>query len=136
MNISVDPDPVNQGNVEFVNAEYQTDAFPLPLFFRVGIGGYLLNTKTISAMFAIDAIHPNDNYEYLNLGGELIFYKAIYLRAGYPSLGKKDSIEGLTIGAGLDYHLFRTSNIIKLEYSTADYGPLGMIQRISVGYKF
>ena len=32
--ISVDPDQDNQGNVEFVNAVYETEYFPLPLFWR------------------------------------------------------------------------------------------------------
>jgi hypothetical protein len=136
MNISVDPDPYNQGNVEFVNAEYQTDAFPLPLFFRVGIGGYLVKTSSVNAMFSVDAVHPNDNYEYLNLGVEMVFNKSIYLRAGYPSLGKGGSIEGPTFGVGIDYQVFRSSAFFKLEYSTADFGPLGIIQRLSVGYQF
>ena len=136
MNISVDPDPANQGNVEFVNAEYQTDAFPLPLFFRVGIGGHLINTPFLQALFAIDAVHPNDNYEYVNLGIEAAFNNMVYLRAGYPSLFKDDAIEGATFGAGLNYRVFRTSTFLKLEYSTADFGPLGMLQRLSVGYRF
>ena len=136
MNISVDPDPGNQGNVEFVNAEYQTDAFPLPLFFRVGIGGYLINTSLIKTIFAIDAIHPNDNYEYLNLGLEASYNELVYIRAGYPSLGKDDSIEGPTFGTGIHYRIPRTSTTLKLEYSIADFGPLGMIQRLSIGYSF
>ena len=136
MNISVDPDPGNQGNVEFVNAKYQTDAFPLPLFFRVGIGGYLINTPLLQAVFAIDAIHPNDNYEYLNLGLEAAYNELVFIRAGYPSFGKDDSIEGPTFGTGLHYRIPRTSTILKLEYSIADFGPLGMIQRLSIGYHF
>ena len=62
MNLSVDPDPNNQGNIEFVNAQYETDAFPLPLLFRVGIGGNIINKEKLNVLFAIDAVHPNDNY--------------------------------------------------------------------------
>ncbi len=136
MNISVDPDPNNQGNVEFVNAEYQTDSYPLPLFFRVGIGGYLIKTKNISTMFAVDAVHPNDNFEYLNFGFEAGFNDLVFVRAGYPSYGKEDSIEGPTFGAGLNYRVFRTSTTLNIEYSAADFGPLGVIKRISLGYNF
>ena len=136
LNISIDPDPNNQGNVEFVNAEYQTDSYPLPLFFRVGIGGYLIKTKNISTLFAIDAVHPNDNFEYLNFGFEAGFNDLVFVRAGYPSYGKDDSIEGPTFGAGLNYRVFRTSTTLKIEYSTADFGPLGVIKRISLGYNF
>ncbi len=136
LNISVDPDPNNQGNVEFVNAEYQTDSYPLPLFFRVGVGGYLIKTKSISTLFAIDAVHPNDNFEYLNFGFETGFNDLVYVRAGYPSYGKEDSIEGPTFGAGINYQVFRTSTTLKIEYSAADFGPLGVIKRISLGYNF
>ena len=62
MNISVDPDPNNQGNIEFVNAQYETDAFPLPLLFRVGLGGYIIDQEKFDVLFAFDAVHPNDNY--------------------------------------------------------------------------
>ena len=41
--ISVDPDQDNEGNVEFVNAVYETEYFPLPLIFRVGLSGELLS---------------------------------------------------------------------------------------------
>lgn len=136
LNISVDPDPNNQGNVEFVNAEYQTDSYPLPLFFRVGIGGYLIKTKNISTLFAVDAVHPNDNFEYLNFGFEAGFNDLVFVRAGYPSYGKEDSIEGPTFGAGLNYRVFRTATTLKIEYSAADFGPLGVIKRISLGYNF
>ena len=38
--ISIDPDQDNEGNVEFVNAVYETDYFPLPLIFVLA---YLVN---------------------------------------------------------------------------------------------
>ena len=58
MNLSVDPDPTNQGNIEFVNAQYETDAFPLPLLFRVGPGGYLVKKENLDVLLAFDAVHP------------------------------------------------------------------------------
>ena len=46
--ISVDPDQDNEGNVEFVNAVYETDYFPLPLIFRVGLSGELIQKELIT----------------------------------------------------------------------------------------
>ena len=69
-------------------------------------------------LFAIDAVHPNDNYEYVNLGLELAFKNMVYLRLGYPSFLKEDSIQGGTFGAGINYKILRTSTYLKLEYST------------------
>ena len=136
MNLSVDPDPNNQGNVEFVNAQYETDAFPLPLLFRVGIGGHIINKERLSVLFAIDAVHPNDNYEYLNLGLETNINKMFSVRAGYPGIGKKDAIEGLSIGFGVKYPIMRTSNVLVVDYTSADFGPLGMVQRVSIGFNY
>ena len=136
MNLSVDPDPNNQGNVEFVNAQYETDAFPLPLLFRVGIGGHIINKERLSVLFAIDAVHPNDNYEYLNLGLETNINKMFSVRAGYPGIGKKDAIEGLSVGFGVKYPIMKTSNVLVVDYTSADFGPLGMVQRVSIGFNY
>ena len=136
MNLSVDPDPNNQGNIEFVNAQYETDAFPLPLLFRVGIGGNIINKEKLSVLFAIDAVHPNDNYEYLNLGLETNINNMFSIRAGYPGIGKKDAIEGLSLGFGVKYPIMKTSNVLVVDYTSADFGPLGIVQRVSIGFNY
>ena len=136
MNLSVDPDPNNQGNIEFVNAQYETDVFPLPLLFRVGLGGHIINKERLSVLFAIDAVHPNDNYEYLNLGLETNINNMFSIRAGYPGIGKKDAIEGLSVGVGIKYPIMKTSNTLVIEYTSADFGPLGMVQRVSLGFNY
>jgi len=134
--ISIDPDPSNQGNVEFVNANYETEYFPIPLFFRVGISGEIINTESLKLVYGLDALHPNDNSEYMNLGMELSFKNLLFLRLGYPSLLKNESIEGPTFGFGLNYNILRTSNQLKIDYSVADFGHLGNIQRLSLGFNF
>jgi hypothetical protein len=87
-------------------------------------------------MSGLDALHPNDNSEYVNLGVEATLNNFVSLRAGYPSLFKDDSIEGPTFGAGLNYRIWRTSTILKIDYSIADFGPLGSVERLSVGFNF
>jgi len=134
--ISVDPDPVNQGNVEFINANLETESFPIPLYFRVGLSGELINSSNLKLTYGIDALHPNDNSEYVNLGMEAIFSDFVSVRAGYPSLYKEESIEGPTFGAGLNYRIWRTATMIKIDHSVADYGPLGAVQRLSIGFNF
>ena len=134
--ISVDPDPVNQGNVEFINANLETESFPIPLYFRVGLSGELINSSNLKLTYGIDALHPNDNSEYLNLGMEAVFSDLVSVRAGYPSLFKEESIEGPTFGAGLNYRIWQTATMIKIDYSVADYGPLGAVKRLSIGFNF
>jgi len=134
--VSIDPDLVNQGNVEFVNANLETDSFPIPLYFRVGISGEAVNTSIFRLTYGIDALHPNDNSEYMNLGMEAVFNNIISIRAGYPSLFKEESIEGPTFGIGVSYRIWKTATVLNVDYSFADYGPLGEINRISMGLNF
>ena len=136
MNLSVDPDPINQGNIEFVNAQYETDAFPLPLLFRVGLGGYIIEKEKLNVLFAFDAVHPNDNYEYINIGVETNINNMFSLRAGYPGIGKKDAIEGLSFGIGVKYPIMNSSNNLTVDYTSADFGPLGIVQRVSLGFNY
>ena len=136
MNISVDPDPNNQGNIEFVNAQYETDAFPLPLLFRVGLGGYIIDQEKLDVLFAFDAVHPNDNYEYINIGIETNVNNMFSIRAGYPGIGKKDAIEGLSFGVGVKYPIMNSNNKLSVDYTSSDFGPLGIVQRVSLGFNY
>jgi hypothetical protein len=58
------------------------------------------------------------------------------LRGGIPSFYKMDSIEGPTFGAGLNYHMTRTATLLKIDYSFSSYGPLGDVERLSIGFNF
>ncbi|MDP6201966.1 MAG: PorV/PorQ family protein [Candidatus Marinimicrobia bacterium] len=134
--ISVDPDPGNEGNVEFINANLETESFPIPLFLRVGISGEFINSNSLKLTYGFDALHPNDNSEYVNMGMEAVFNNLVSVRTGIPSLFKEESIEGPTFGVGLDYRIWRTATILKLDYSISDFGPLGSVERLSIGFNF
>lgn len=134
--ISVDPDLQNEGNVKFVNADYETDGFPLPLMFRVGLSGEVISTNSLRLSFGLDAIHPNDNTEALNVGVEATIGEMFFLRTGYSTLFREDSEEGLTLGGGIHYRLWRSSTLFMIDYSYSDVGRLEGVQRIAVGFKF
>jgi hypothetical protein len=131
--LSVDPDLINQGNVEFVNALYETDAFPLPLIFRVGLSGELVRTKALRLSYAIDALHPNDNTEAVNTGFELAVGETFFLRGGHANLFRENAEEGLTLGGGLHYRLWGTQAILRIDYSYVDFGRLKYVNRVSIG---
>jgi len=133
---SNDPDLNNQGNVEFVNALYETEAFPLPLLFRVGIAGELYKSGKLRFSFGIDALHPNDNSESVNGGAELAFSETFFLRGGYSTLFRKESEESLTGGGGLYYRLWGGATVLKIDYTYGDFGLLENVQRFSLGVKF
>ena len=134
--ISIDPDQDNEGNVEFVNAVYETEYFPLPLIFRVGLSGELIQKEFITLTYGIDAIHPNDNSEYVNIGVELNYSDKFFLRGGIPSLFKEDQIEGPSFGVGLNYPINRMSTLLRIDYSLSDFGPLDEVQRLNLSFNF
>ncbi len=133
---SSDPDPINSGTVTFVNSEYQTDDYPLPLVFRVGLSGELFENQKVRLTWAADALHPNDNLESVNLGAELGLAETVFLRAGWSSLFLPDTEEGLTLGAGLNYRIGGSQSILKVNYSYSDHGRLKSVQRFSLGLAF
>jgi len=67
----------------------------------------VLNNEEHRVTLAADALHPNDNNESLNVGGEYMFNNLIAFRVGYKSLFLDNSEEGLTAGVGLNYILQR-----------------------------
>lgn len=133
---SEDPDPNNEGNVEFVNAFLETDAFPLPLLFRVGIAGELIETGNTKLSFGIDALEPNDNTSSLNGGAEVSFNETLFLRGGYATLFRDDTEEGPTFGAGLQLRPWRNSSTLNIDYAYGEFGLLDNVQRFSIAISF
>ena len=86
--------------------------------------------------FAIDALHPNDNLEWVNLGFEFASRDMFFLRGGVSTLFRQDTEEGLTLGSGFNYRLPGSSTQIKLDYSNSEFGNLRDVQRLSIGIHF
>ncbi|MHB2148714.1 PorV/PorQ family protein [Calditrichota bacterium LG25] len=130
-----DPDPLHEGNVEFVNAQYEMLYYSIPLNFQLGIAKDFKFGERNRITLAMDAVHPNDNYEAVNVGTEIALQNMFFLRAGYKSLFQTDSEEGMTLGAGLNYRLYSTV-ILKIDYAYEDFGVLNNVQRFSVALRF
>jgi len=99
-----DPDPQRNGNNATIDAYYATDQFELPLRLQVGISRDFQIMDQHRLTIAIDATHPNDNNQSVNVGGEISLFNNLFsLRGGYKTLFLKDTQEGLTLGAGIKY---------------------------------
>lgn len=123
------------GNNEQILATLNTDSYPLPLVFRIGIAMDVLNLENHRFTVGVDALHPNDNAESLNLGAEYTFNNLISFRGGYKSLFLDNSEEGLTLGVGLS-HDFAPGLGIFVDYAYQDFGKLDYTQHFSLGIKF
>jgi hypothetical protein len=136
MLIQADVNPLIHGNNENINARLETDAYDLPLMFRVGLSmDVFQQNKNQNLVVAIDALHPNDDTESLNLGLEYVFKKTIFLRTGYRSLFAQDSEMGWTAGVGVWTRLYGFTDV-RLDYAYQDFGILKNIQMFGIAMSF
>jgi long-subunit fatty acid transport protein len=125
------------GNNDQILASMNTDQFPLPLTFKVGVAMDLLNTEMNRISIGADAVHPNNNAESVNFGGEYIFERTFALRAGYKSVFLERTVEGLTLGAGVKYELSSGLGLqIDYAYQKLRNTALDDTQHISIGIRF
>ncbi len=133
--ILYDSDPESSGNNGKIPAYLETKAWTLPLYFRVGVAYHPVYTETHKITVAVDALHPNDNYESLNAGAEYTYNDFISIRGGYKSLFLQDSEETFSLGFGVQQQLL--DNIaVRVDYAYQDFGRLNNIQKFTIGISF
>ncbi len=131
MLVQYDIDPTRYGNNPNFNADLETEKYELPLMFRVGVAMDLLQgIANHNLVVAVDALHPNDNVESMNVGAEYRFMNLFSVRAGFKNLFARDSEEGLTAGAGCQY-TFRGNLGVELDYAYQSFGRLTPVNRFS-----
>lgn len=126
---------VGAGEGNLINTDLQLDEFDLPLLFRIGLAVDAIKTAENRLTLAVDAVHPNDNSEYINTGLEYTWNEIFFIRGGYKSLFEEDGEQGLTVGAGINYRFFDSFKI-KFDYAYQDFGRLKNVQYISLGVRF
>ena len=125
---SLESDPIN------INANFATDPFELPLIFRFGLSYTKLISKDLKCLFAIDALHPNDNTESINAGTEISFKDLLFIRSGYANLYQRDRISGLSAGCGIKLKI--SSSTYFIDYTYVDMGPLGNPKKLTLSTSF
>ena len=143
----IDPSE-DYGNFGNVMGQYETSQWELPLLFRFGVSNDFLKKPNQSLNIAIDAIHPNNDKERINIGAEysVTFLEVynLYLRAGYKGIhinkineGKLQfsSPFGPSFGAGISLPFQRTLKL-NTDYAVRFVGVLGISQSITIGLGF
>ncbi len=130
-----DSDPTNSGNNGRIPAELSTGEWSLPLNFRVGIAYKPELGEMNKLTIAVDALHPSDDYESVNVGGEYTFNDLISFRGGYKALFLKESEESFTLGVGVKQRLLGNITLMA-DYAYLDFGRLTSVHKISIGMSF
>ena len=116
--------------------EYQKVGFQAPLTFNIGVALDLLDLYSgehpnHSMKLALDAVHPRDFSERLNLGAEYWFQNMLALRCGYRF---NHDMEGFTTGIGVKQKIGQTGVRIDYCFSKNDY--FDNVNRFSLGVSF
>lgn len=121
-----------------IKSQLETEEWPLPTNFRVGIaldllGGQslLLPSEETALVFAADGNHPVDDDERLNFGLEYSWKNTMFLRAGYKYRYEE---QGTSYGGGL--RLTVGGAKLQLDYALARFGMLSDTHRFSVDLGF
>jgi hypothetical protein len=133
--ILYDPDPSSSGNNGRIPGEIQMASWPLPLNFRIGLAYQLFQSEYHKAVVAIDAEHPNNNYESVSVGAEYVFRNMLALRGGYNSLFLQDAEDSLTLGAGIYYPIVG-GVLLRFDFAYADFGLFDNVYKYTVGIDF
>ncbi len=134
LRIRFDQDPGRFGDNSSLPAALETEDFPLPIFFRVGIGFPVDLGANNQLKLAVDAFHPSDNTESVSLGGEWGFRDLFFARAGYQNLFQDDSEMGLTLGGGLKYRT--AGQHVRFDYAWVEHERIGNTHRFTLGLDF
>jgi hypothetical protein len=135
----IDLYPDEYGNYANAEGQFKTQGWELPLIFRIGAAIYPIASARQRLTLEVDALHPNNNTESVNLGGEYQYnvpsFGAFFLRGGYKALFMEDSEYGLSLGAGLKYILMNNL-AFRIDYAFRDIGILGKTHSYTFSFVF
>lgn len=103
----------------------------MPLDFRVGIGMDFLDGENSNQLLTVllEASHPNDGPERLNLGAEYVLGNVISLRGGYRFNYDEESF---TFGGGINYETDSFNS--QINYAYVDFGLLKQVHVFSIAF--
>ena len=130
-----DYDSHSTGNNDRVTALLETSSWALPLNFKIGLMYKPITTVDHKLFISMDAQHPNNDYESVNMGAEYVFKQYLALRGGYKTLFLEDSEESLTLGFGINYPVLGNM-MLHFDFAYGDFGRLEEIYKYTFSLDF
>jgi hypothetical protein len=131
--------PDENGNYKDVEGQYRVQGWELPLIFRIGTSITPIVSEKQKITLAVDALHPNNNAESLNMGAEyeysFVGFGKFLLWGGYRGLLMDENPYGMTLGVGLQLYLMNNANI-KIGYAYKDMQILSNTSIYTVAITF
>lgn len=137
----VDIDPTNSGGNKTLVGNLKTDSWPIPLFFRVGLGLDVVQSDLVDVTLATDAVRPSDNTQFVCLGTQIGVEKIFFIRGGYKLYIKGEGVpnidqqEGLSLGVGVRLAV-PGAGTVEANYASTNFGVFGNINTLSLGFGF
>jgi hypothetical protein len=129
-------DQTKQGSNERIPTNIELDSWDLPLTFQIGVSTNFVNSSDFKWTVALDALHPNNDYESVNTGTEVSYKEILFLRGGWQSLFLDKAEGGLSLGVGIASQELFGSTAIQFDYAFRDFGRLESVHSFSLGLKF
>ena len=129
-------DETKLGSNQSIPQNTEMDSWPLPLLFQIGISTDAFKTDDFRWTVAVDAAHPSDNYESVNVGTEAGYKEFLFFRAGYNQLFMKDREGGLSLGLGFNSSTIFSGVLFKFDYGYQDMKRLQNAQFMSIAFEF
>jgi hypothetical protein len=131
--IGADVDENINGNNESVTGTLSTDYFDLPLVLRIGVSDEFKISSRGSIVLSMDAISPNDNANYINIGTEInLFDGLIFLYSGMNSLLLEDKESEFSVGGGIRL----PNNSLSINFTHEQMKFLGNSQQVSISINY
>lgn len=135
----IDISPNEEGNFRDAPGQFRLNSWELPLIFRIGVAVQPIVVGNHRLIVAVDALHPNNNAESVNVGGEYAMsvpsFGEFFLRAGYKALLLDESEYGPTFGGGVTMRVAPTL-ALKVDYAYRSMGVLGNVHCYTFGVMF
>jgi hypothetical protein len=129
-------DPTKQGSNGQIPSNIELNSWDLPLLIQFGVSTSPVNNETYRWTLSVDALHPSDDYESMNVGTEFAYQKFLFVRGGYNSLFLSTKEGGLSFGVGVSSSPLFEGIQVRFDYAYRDMGRLENIHVLSLGVQF
>ncbi len=129
-------DPTKLGSNDRIPTDIEMDSWDLPLLFQIGVSTDVVHDDRYTWTVAVDALHPSDNYESINAGTQLTFFRFLSVRAGYQSLFLSGAEGGLSFGIGVTSSDLFGATTIGFDYAYQDMGRLDGVHVFMLDLRF